>query len=171
MSSSAAGARQSEASVSVSDVWVGEKGLPHACHGQTANDLGGRILFATDLGPASRGVEERALELAGERNASLLAIAIVKPNTALSHLDEIGDAARQRGIALDTEVASGDPVEVILRAAPAAGSTGIIVGDHQWRGEMQHPCLCAPLIRQAAVPVLVLRTQDDASCALDEPAR
>jgi nucleotide-binding universal stress UspA family protein len=71
-------------------------------------------------------------------------------------LADVVDAASQRGIAAESRTQTGDPVDSILGLAREVGATGIVVAGDQWEGAMPHPCLCAPLIRLAACPVLVL---------------
>ncbi len=158
------GGEQTKETVGIADVWVREKGLPQPCRGNVVNDLGERILLATDLGPASERVEQRGIELAEGAGASLVITAVLEPDAAADHLDEVARQARERGIDVETRIESGDPVEVILRLAPSVGATGVVVGDDQWRGLLPHPCICAPLIRQASVPVLVLHRSAEHPC-------
>lgn len=146
--------------------WVAEKGLPHPCRGQHVTDLGDRIVVATDLGPVSRPVEERAIEQAEAAGASLLVAAVVTPGADTSRLDAIAREARNRGIETETRVASGDPVEALIDIASSIGATGIVVSDEQWRGTIPHPCICAPLIRLASCPVLVLHESAAHACEL-----
>lgn len=138
------------------ELWIREKGLPHATRSHDAPDLKDRILVATDLGPVSRDVEEHAMELAAAQGASLVVVAVVQPDADISRLDDIARKAVERGIRTETRVASGDPVEAVLDVASSVGATGIVVADVQWHGEMPHACVCAPLIRRAGCPVLVL---------------
>lgn len=147
---------RTEPTASANEVWVQEKGLPHASRGRDVSVLKDRILVATDLGPISRDVEERAMDAAADDGASLVVAAIVPPGADTGRLDDIARRARERGIETETQVMSGDPVEALLEIATSVGATGIVVGDDQWRGEMPHPCVCAPLIRLAACPVLVV---------------
>lgn len=146
-----------------SEVWVLESGAPHLCRGNVVEDLGERILIATDFGASSRKVQARALDIAAESHAALVVLAIADethPNEALQGrwLDEIAAEGRERGVDVEARVASGDPVEAILSVAPELGATGILVADDQWRGAMAHPCLCAPLITRASLPVLVMHS-------------
>lgn len=135
-----------------SEIWVHETGLPHACQGSLSEDLGDRILIVTDGSSASRRVEARAIDLAADAAATLLVLAIgddADASTVATH-------ARSRGVEVEWHVGRGDPVEVVLDRAPSLGATGILVGADQWQGQLSDSCLCAPLIRHAAVPVLVM---------------
>jgi nucleotide-binding universal stress UspA family protein len=135
--------------------WMRERGQPHVCAGHPAGELGHRLLVPTDLGPASLKVEARAMDIAEKTGASVVFMA---PDAAEGdrRLADVVDAASQRGIPAESRTQGGDPVDSILRLAPEVGATGIIVAGDQWEGAMPHPCLCAPLIRLAACPVLVL---------------
>jgi hypothetical protein len=146
--------------------WVEEKGLPHHGHGHTVADLGDRIVVATDLGPVSQPVEERAMEEAEAAGASLVVAAVVAPGADTARLADIAREARNRGIETETRVASGDPVDALLDVASSVGATGIVVSDDQWRGTIPHPCICAPLIRLASCPVLVLHESPEHACQL-----
>jgi nucleotide-binding universal stress UspA family protein len=109
----------------------------------------------TDLGPASLKVEARAMEIAEQTGASVVFMAPDGDDTD-RRLEDVVDAASQRGIAAESRTQTGDPVDSILGLAREVGATGIVVAGDQWEGAMPHPCLCAPLIRLAACPVLVL---------------
>jgi hypothetical protein len=138
------------------EAWMHERGRPHVCAGHPAGELGQRLLVPTDLGPASLKVEARAMDIAEQTGASVVFMAPGDVDGDRRRLADVVDAASQRGIPAESRTQAGDPVDSILRLAPEVGATGIIVAGDQWDGAMPYPCLCAPLIRLAACPVLVL---------------
>lgn len=152
----------------VQETWVQEAGLPHPCR-RSADDLGQRVLIATDFSDASRRVQARAFDLAAESGAVVIVLAISSQphggdERLRTEIDEIEEEGHRRGVQVEAHLASGDPVDAILHQASDVEATGILVADDQWQGAMAHPCLCAPLIRRGAVPVMVMHSSATAAC-------
>jgi nucleotide-binding universal stress UspA family protein len=142
------------------EVWVHETGLPHIGPHPLVDHLGRRMLLATDLSSASRGVEARAIEVAQAAGAHLLVLAIIpseaSPDTAhQKRLRALVRRARRRGIHAQGEITSGDPADSILRVATASRADAIIIGDDQWRGWKNAGCVCGHVILHSPCAVLI----------------
>jgi nucleotide-binding universal stress UspA family protein len=151
------------------EAWVHEKGLPHRRHGSLLADIGRRLLLATDLTPASRDAETRAIELA-ERipRARLLVVAVVRPGTedggtAADAVRRLVARARERGIDAAGGVCSGEPGHVIVEVAAASCADAIIVGGDAWTSPEAATCTCGHVIRHASCRVLVVNAASDRS--------
>ena len=146
-----------------------------------AATAGGRfrtVMLATDLSPASQAATDAALELARTFGARLLAISVIDPGSLRlpggrfsARVDQVR-AERERfaqelvargraaGVSVDFLVWEGDPGESIVDAAQAEGADMIVVGSHG-RGTVGRFLIGSVsdyVVRQAACPVLVVRT-------------
>jgi nucleotide-binding universal stress UspA family protein len=143
-------------------------------------DVGRRIdtiLLATDLGPASAGAAERAIDLAAQLDAELLIVSVIAAAPTLAdgrpvgpRVDQVRNLreplaqalvvkARGAGVAARFLIWHGDPGESISAAAQAERCDLIVVGTHGRTGF--HRSLAGSVsdyvVRNAPCPVVVVR--------------
>jgi nucleotide-binding universal stress UspA family protein len=108
-----------------------------------------RVLFATDLSPASTGAGDEAIRLAVERQADLIVLSVVDPHRLrlpggrfLRRVDQertrveaelqiLVARARAAGAHATFLVWEGDPAESILEASQAERADTIVLGSHR----------------------------------------
>lgn len=135
-----------------------------------------RILLATDLTPTSDAPTTRAMQLATDLGASLLAVHVIEPGsrgplgrrpqridqvraereTAMLRLISDG---RNAGVVVDYLIWHGDPGESIVEASLAEAADLIVVGTHarSLAGRALIGSVSDHVVREAAVPVLIVR--------------
>ena len=138
--------------------WMHERGLPRRCLKSLAAHLGQRLLLATDLTAASRPAERRAMQLAEEKGARLVILAVVPSRTAadrdtVTRLQARIRLARRRGIDASGQLVVGDPGDRILQAAAMDAADAIVIGAAQWRTGAG--CPCGYVVLRSPCPVLV----------------
>lgn len=144
--------------VPAAEAWVYEKGLPRTRRDPLVEQLGNRLLVATDLSDRSRPVEDRALELAEAAGAHLVVLAVLPSQatgdgSAERRLRARIRLARRRGISVEGRIVAGEPAESILRVAAASGADAIVIGRDQWRGWAGE--VCGHVTLHACCPVLL----------------
>ena len=121
--------------------------------------VGPRVLLGTELGPASRGAEQRAVELAAEPGRELWVVGIVPADVEPDHrhqdrLEELLQRIRRRGAEAEGIIVSGDPAVELLREANGRGADVVVIGRSQWEGRST-TSVCGHLVNHARCPVLV----------------
>ncbi len=137
----------------------------------------GRILLATDLGPAAAQAEEEALDLAAGLGAELLIVSVVDPRSlrlpngsAVSRVDQVRTAreaaardlvarGRRAGVRVQFLVWDGEPGESIVEAARAESADLVVVGSHGRGGvgRLLIGSVSDHVVRHAPCPVMVVR--------------
>jgi nucleotide-binding universal stress UspA family protein len=134
-----------------------------------------RVLLGTDLSDASSLATERALEVAEALGAALLVVSVIDPGRRgvdglrvdqerrirEARIAEVVRRARQRRIAAEFLIWTGDPGDSILEAAAAESADLIIVGSHGRRGlgRALLGSVSDHVVRNAACPVMVVRAR------------
>lgn len=134
-----------------------------------------RLLLATDLAPASRAAENRALELAEAYNSGLTILSVLEVPSYLSGeagtvgcklppersqaLAAVQEAATTAGIQAEVLTAIGDAASLICQAARDQNAGVIIVGSHGRSGlrRLLLGSTAEKVIGQAPCPVLVVK--------------
>lgn len=137
----------------------------------------GRILVATDLGPAADRAISTALVLARPFDAlvTLLHVAWVPPSSygyaeglnwpleqlegaAKKSLDELATRIRSQCPRIDTVLAAGEPCEVILETAKSINADLIVLGTHGRRGlrRLFLGSVAEKVVRTSTIPVLTV---------------
>jgi nucleotide-binding universal stress UspA family protein len=137
------------------------------------------VLLATDLGPASVGAEQAAIELARQHGAVLLIVTVIDPSRLrlpggryLMRIDQARAAreamarelvarCRAGGVLCQSLVWDGDPTESILEVAASEHADAIVVGSHG-RGPIGRLLLGSVserIVAQATCPVFVVREE------------
>ena len=106
------------------------------------------------------GIEEWTLE-SGERIA-LRQDEIM--NRARQYLEEKAQELRSRGLAVEVELALGDPVSQIVRTAKEKEADLIVMGSHAHTilGALFGRSTSFPVRRQAEAPILLVRSEEQA---------
>lgn len=133
-----------------------------------------QILLATDLGEASAGATEYALELARALSARLLVVSVIDPGARRAGgglrvdqerairetaMTELVRRARSQAVPTEFLIWTGDPRDSIVEAAAAERADLIVVGCHGRRG-LERAILGSVsdhVVRTAGCPVLVVR--------------
>jgi nucleotide-binding universal stress UspA family protein len=107
-----------------------------------------RVLVATDTGASSAGAERAGIKLAADAGASLIFISVIDPSGlklpgGLFHtrVDQVRAqresalatlvvTARQRGVAAQYLIWTGDPGVSVVEAAEAEDADTIVIGSH-----------------------------------------
>jgi len=144
--------------------------------GRKSRHSGGRlarILYATDLLPASLGALPYALSLAEVTNAEVILLHVPEASSEDPRRLEQNNALHQRLNSLipveaktwcrsDTLVIGGDPAEIILRSATEQNADFIVIGGHRVAGPLyaiQVPRTTAyKVVSRAHCPVLRVRS-------------
>lgn len=140
-----------------------------------------KILFATDLTPASEPALQEAIELAAESHAELLvAHAYEPPNLAQAEavgpgvyaewdrnlredaenrIAPLVQRAQDAGVKASSFVLSGDTCEVIIETAKAKGVDLLVMGTHGRKGvsRMFLGSVASRVISAAPCPVMTVR--------------
>ena len=147
--------------VDAAELWMRELGLPRYFPGPSLEPPYTRILVATDLGAASRQVEDRAMELAEATGASLSVLALRPLGEALDVAAEtrLREIALRRTSSTVTDRAceqTGDPASSILEAAREGEADLIVIGLDQWQ-RWPRSMACGHVVSRSTCPVLVVR--------------
>ena len=105
------------------------------------------VYRADGLSGMSRGLVERSIEVGGD------------------DLERVAGSLRERGFAVETEVAEGEPASVIVARAAAAGADLIAMGTHG-SGALERLFLgsvARRVVQHAACPVLTVHHRAEAS--------
>ncbi len=139
----------------------------------------GKILLATDLSPASKSAENRALELAAAHGSALSLVSVLEvpaclfgeagalgctlPPDKSRELAEIQGAARALGIELDTFTGAGEAYRIINDTAARLGAGVIVLGSHGRSGlrRLLLGSTAEKVIGLAPCPVLVVKPPQD----------
>ncbi|WP_436347638.1 universal stress protein [Natronorubrum sp. FCH18a] len=135
------------------------------------------ILVATDGSEAATAAADHAIELAGQFDARLYAIAVLESRTeydnaivdpaavdrrrreqATATLESVADAAADVDVSVETAIRSGVPSEEIIAYADEHGVDAIVIGT-RGRSSFQNAILGSTVdrvVRTAAQPVLVV---------------
>lgn len=136
-----------------------------------------RILLATDLSPASEAATIRALELAHDLGAELLAVSVIDPGSLRlpggvsaarvdqvrtsreSAAQELVSRGRDHGVRVTFLIWEGDPGESIVDAARSEQVDLVVVGSHgrSLAGRFLIGSVSDHVVRHAPCPVLVAR--------------
>lgn len=143
-----------------------------------------RIVIGTDGSPGGRAAVDQGLELARRLGASVTFICVRHPivllgdpyyqrklseqlNHARAALDEAMDEADRLGVDADCEIAEGDPVDELVRAARYQ-EAGLIVVGSRGLGAIAGALLGSvsrALVQHSPVPVLVVKERVGAELA------
>lgn len=134
-----------------------------------------QLLLATDLAPASRAAENRALELAEAYNSGLTILSVLEappylfgeagtvgcklPPERTQALAAVQEAATTAGIRAEVLTAAGDAAALICRLAREKQAGMIIIGSHGRSGlkRLLLGSTAEKVIGQAPCPVLVVK--------------
>ncbi|HYM22556.1 MAG TPA: universal stress protein [Vicinamibacterales bacterium] len=141
-----------------------------------------RILYATDLSPASTRAFKTALALARPAHAVLTILYVMPPPlptipqqyleaATIDRLDRdlrqwsarklkaLADSARRTGVAAKTLFREGEAIDQILRAARRGSADLIVVGTHGRRGFRKFilGSVAESVVKVAPCPVLTVR--------------
>lgn len=133
------------------------------------------VMLATDLGPASSGATDQAIEIAARLGARLVITSVVDPESPgrdgpERRIDQIR-ARQEEGVQAIVQQAQssgaratflvweGTPGEAIVSAAEAEGADLIVVGTHGRNlvGRFLLGSVSDYVVRHASCPVLVVR--------------
>jgi nucleotide-binding universal stress UspA family protein len=142
-----------------------------------------KVLLATDLSRTSLPATNEAFAVAGRLRAELLIVSVIDTASLrlpggrfLARVDQVREhrqaaaqelvqRGRREGVPVQFLVWEGEPGEAILEAATAEGADIIVLGSHG-RGAIGRLLLGSVserVVRQAAVPVVVVRADADKS--------
>jgi len=142
-----------------------------------------KVLLATDLSRTSLPATDEAFAVAGRLRAELLIVSVIDTASLrlpggrfLARVDQVREhrqaaaqelvqRGRREGVKVQFLVWEGEPGEAILEAATAEGADIIVLGSHG-RGAIGRLLLGSVserVVRQAAVPVVVVRADADKS--------
>ena len=142
-----------------------------------------KVLLATDLSRTSLPATDEAFAVAGRLPAELLIVSVIDTASLrlpggrfLARVDQVRERrqaaaqelvqrGRREGIPVQFLVWEGEPSEAILEAAAAEEADMIVLGSHG-RGAIGRLLLGSVserVVRQAAVPVVVVRADADKS--------
>ena len=140
-----------------------------------------KVLLATDLSPTSLSATNEAFAVAGRLHAELLIVSVIDTASLrlpggrfLARVDQVREhrqaaaqelvqRGRREGVKVQFLVWQGEPGEAILEAAAAEEADMIVLGSHG-RGAIGRLLLGSVserVVRQAAVPVVVVRADAD----------
>ena len=144
-----------------------------------------KVLLATDLSRTSLPATNEAFAVAGRLRADLLIVSVIDTAALrlpggryLARVDQVREQrqaaaqelvqrGRREGVPVQFLIWEGEPGEAILEAAKAEGADMIVLGSHG-RGPIGRLLLGSVskhVVRQAAVPVVVVRHDADAGSA------
>jgi len=142
-----------------------------------------RILVPTDGSAATREAVEHAVDLAAEHGATIHALYVVNSASfaglpmdsswenvsamlneeGSTALEEVAAIAGEHGVAVERELADGNPAREIVRYAEDADCDLVVMGTHG-RGGIDRLLLgsvAEKVVRSSSVPVLTVRVDDD----------
>lgn len=132
---------------------------------------GGTVVFARAV-PPRPAYAEALLTLAGSGDEGVERIQSEWEKIAEADIDEAAGLIADPGVAVERQIAEGEPEEMIVAAADRSGADMIVMSSHG-RGAIGRAIfgsVADRVTRSSTVPVLVLRTPDDAAPA-DPPVR
>jgi nucleotide-binding universal stress UspA family protein len=132
-----------------------------------------RLLVSTDGSENMERVIKSGITIADQLEVSVHALSVIPnvvtrdhlaydPETAAENaVEELKQKCRERGIAVDTEIRKGDPVEEILNCSEENNIDIIILGTHGRTG-LDHAVIgsvAEQVVRRAPVPVMTVRSE------------
>lgn len=136
-----------------------------------------KILVALENGPADETLLPHVMELAKRFNSDLLLLHVADGWVARSfdqlklaeseemkedrvYLAKAADQLRHAGLAVETQLALGNPPNEILKTAQAGACDLIALGSHGHRlfGDLFHGSTITEVRHRTSIPILVIRT-------------
>lgn len=132
-----------------------------------------RLLISTDGRESMERAITNGITIADQLGASVHALSVVPhvvtrdhlghdPETAAeSAVEELERKCREMGVAVNTEIRKGDPVEEILHCSEENNVDIIVLGTHGRTG-LDHAVIgsvAEQVIRRAPVPVMTVRSE------------
>jgi nucleotide-binding universal stress UspA family protein len=132
-----------------------------------------RLLISTDGSENMERVIKSGITIADQLGVPVHALSVIPnvvtrdhlaydPETAAENaVEELEQKCRERGIAVDTEIRKGDPVEEILNCSEENNIDIIILGTHGRTG-LDHAVIgsvAEQVVRRAPVPVMTVRSE------------